>query len=144
MRSWESSIGANGKEVLETLFVELIDPPSPVALAGLPQNVVPLTKTSVSTSCQLPDDTTITISRTQIEALPNFAMTDYASQGKTRPKNPVDLTYSRTHQGYYTAFISKSANCLSLLELLDQPLKVASSIDKQLKSSGKCCFYFAC
>jgi hypothetical protein len=30
-------------------------------------------------------------------------MTDYASQGKTRPQNPVDLNNCRSHQAYYTA-----------------------------------------
>ena len=90
MHGWESSLGPQDKPVLETLFIELIDPPSSTTLDGLPQNVVvPLMKTSVATSCQQPDDTTVTVSRTQIEALPNFPMTDYASQGKTRPYNVV-------------------------------------------------------
>ncbi|KAF8133024.1 hypothetical protein EV363DRAFT_1162963, partial [Boletus edulis] len=35
--------------------------------------------------------------------LPNFAMTDYASQGKTRPYNVVDLSHCQSHQSYYTA-----------------------------------------
>ena len=29
-------------------------------------------------------------------------MTDYGSQGKTRPNNPVDLQHSNSHQSYYT------------------------------------------
>jgi len=38
-------------------------------------------------------------------------MTDYASQGKTRPFNVVDLHNSRSHQSYYTALsISASAS----------------------------------
>ena len=49
------------------------------------------------------DNTSLDISHTQIEALPNFAMTDYASQGKTHGINVVDLEQTRTHQGYYTA-----------------------------------------
>jgi hypothetical protein len=36
-------------------------------------------------------------------------MTDYSSQGKTRPHNPVDLNNCRTHQSYYTA-LSRSAS----------------------------------
>ncbi|KAH9969213.1 hypothetical protein BGW80DRAFT_1117131, partial [Lactifluus volemus] len=32
-------------------------------------------------------------------------MTDYASQGKTRESNVVDLRYTWTHQGYYTALL---------------------------------------
>jgi hypothetical protein len=38
----------------------------------------------------------------------NFSMTDYTSQGKTRPKNPVDLSNCRSHQSYYTC-LSRSA-----------------------------------
>jgi hypothetical protein len=83
---------------------------------GLPDNVVPLTKTSVSTTCQLPDNTTVTVSQNQIEAIPNFAMTDYVSQGKMRPYNVVDLSYSRSHQGYYTA-LSQSATASRTLIL---------------------------
>jgi hypothetical protein len=36
-------------------------------------------------------------------------MTDYASQGKTRPKNPVDLNNLQTHQAYYTALLCSSS-----------------------------------
>jgi hypothetical protein len=35
-------------------------------------------------------------------------MTDYASQGKTRPDNVVELSHCRSHQSYYTA-LSRSA-----------------------------------
>jgi len=35
-------------------------------------------------------------------------MTDYTSQGKTRPKNSVDLSNCRSHQSYYTC-LSRSA-----------------------------------
>ncbi|KAF8219038.1 hypothetical protein L208DRAFT_1213233, partial [Tricholoma matsutake] len=52
---------------------------------------------------------TINISRSQVEVLPNFAMTDYTSQGKTRPFNVVDLSSARSHQSYYTA-LSRSAS----------------------------------
>ena len=41
--------------------------------------------------------------------LPNFAMTDYTSQGKTRTFNVVDLSSTRSHQSYYTA-LSRSAS----------------------------------
>ena len=74
----------------------------PVQLSDLPLNVVPLTKTTTHISCRLMDDTSLDISHSQI-ALPNFAMTDYASQGKTHEINVVDLGQTRTHQRYYTA-----------------------------------------
>jgi hypothetical protein len=46
----------------------------------------------------------------QIPVLPNFAMTDYASQGKTRKINVVDLNSCRSHMAYYTA-LSRGATC---------------------------------
>ena len=36
-------------------------------------------------------------------------MTDFASQGKTKPKNPVDLNNLQTHQAYYTALSCSSS-----------------------------------
>jgi predicted XRE-type DNA-binding protein len=80
---WQSSTGAKGQRVLDTLFVELQHPPKNVQFEGLPLNVVPLTRSSVSVKCSLPNDEFIMISRSQVEVLPNFAMTDYSSQGKT-------------------------------------------------------------
>jgi hypothetical protein len=105
---WDCQKGPSGKDVLNTLFVKLANPSCPIKLDGLPPNVVLLTKTTVTTSCKLPDDSSIVVTRCQIEALPNFAMTDYASQGKTRPYNVVDLSQSRSHQSYYTS-LSRSA-----------------------------------
>ena len=36
-------------------------------------------------------------------------MTDFASQGKTRNMNPVDLNNLKTHQAYYTALSHSSS-----------------------------------
>ena len=120
VHTWQERIGSQGQCMLETLFVELINPPSTVTLPGLPQNVVPLTPKTRTVKCALPDDTFITVSRTQVEVLPNFAMTDYTSQGKTRPFNVVDLNNSRTHQAYYTALSrSSSANGTLILQGFD-------------------------
>ena len=113
---WRSHKGQKDKDILDTLFVELISPPTPIKLDGLPLNVVPLTRTSVTTSCRLTDDTSISVSRSQVEALPNFAMTDYASQGKTRPFNVVDLSQCRSHQGFYTS-LSRSSTAAGTLIL---------------------------
>jgi hypothetical protein len=41
-------------------------------------------------------------------------MTDYASQGKTRPYNPVDLQHSNSHQSYYTC-LSRCASAKGTL-----------------------------
>jgi hypothetical protein len=54
---------------------------------SLPENVVPLTRSITSTQCLLPNNTILNISRSQVEVLPNFAMTDYTFQGKTRVVN---------------------------------------------------------
>ena len=116
VHAWDSHKTAEGRDVLDTLFVELTNPPTPVQLDGLPLNVIPLTRTSVTTNCRLPDDTSLTVSRSQVEAMPNFAMTDYASQGKTRPYNVVELSQCRSHQSYYTA-LSRSATAAGTLIL---------------------------
>ena len=105
---WNVTKGGKQQAILDVLFVELKNPPKVVQIEGLPKNVVPLTRSSTTITCKLPDDTRVTISRSQIEVLPNFAMTDFASQGKTRPFNPVDLNNCRSHQAYYTA-LSRSA-----------------------------------
>ncbi|KAK0465727.1 hypothetical protein IW261DRAFT_1346915 [Armillaria novae-zelandiae] len=81
--SWTSSIAAHSKPVLDVVFVQLVNPPADVDIAGLPHNVVPVVRTSTTTVCSLPDDTTVKVSRTQVEIAINFAMTDFASQGKT-------------------------------------------------------------
>lgn len=116
VHSWQSTVGSRGQRMLDTLFVTLVNPPQSVQIDGLPVDVVPLTRSSVHITCSLPDDTCISLNRNQVEVLPNFSMTDYASQGKTRPYNVVDLNNSRTHQAYYTA-LSRSASAAGTLIL---------------------------
>ena len=106
--SWQTSKGPEGQLVLETLFVKLVNPPKTVKLPGLPDNVVPITRHTTATMCYLPNDDQISISRDQVLVLLNFAMTDYSSQGRTRPDNVVDLNSCHTHQSYYTC-LSRSA-----------------------------------
>ena len=79
---WDSSIGPFQKPVLDTLFVKLIKPPQEVNLPGLPTNIVPLTRTSSKITCTLKSGIKIIVQRQQVLVLPNFAMTDYTSQGK--------------------------------------------------------------
>lgn len=95
--------GYPGRFALETLFVELTTPAKTVKLSYLPENIVPLTRRSHSVKAILPNDQSISVSRNQVPILLNFSMTDYTSQGKTRPVNIVDLNYSRNHQAAYTA-----------------------------------------
>ena len=106
---WQATTGSRGQCMLDTLFVKLINPPQTVQLDNLPENVVPLTRTTTNTQCLLPNDATANISRSQVEVLPNFAIMDYTSQGKTRLDNPADLSSARSHQSYYTA-LSRSAS----------------------------------
>ena len=105
---WQSSLGKKNQRILDVLFVKLKSPPKNVQIESLPLNVVPLTCSTVSISCNLPDGSKVSISRSQVEVLPNFAMTDFASQGKTRAYNIVDLNNCRSHQAYYTALSCSS------------------------------------
>ncbi|KAJ7697106.1 hypothetical protein B0H16DRAFT_1350276 [Mycena metata] len=100
---WDASVGSHNKKVLDTLFVSLINPPRPVQLPDLPLNVVPIGRTSVHVTALLRDDSLISLNREQVVILPNFAMTDYASQGKSRNPNVVHLNNCKDHRAYYVA-----------------------------------------
>ncbi|EKM50409.1 uncharacterized protein PHACADRAFT_104881 [Phanerochaete carnosa HHB-10118-sp] len=95
---WKSKpLDDSGKMQLETVFVELTCPPKPTQLERLPANVVPISQVAVATKCMMPNGKVLTINRDQVPLVPNFAMTDYNSQGKTRPDNVVDLHNCRNH-----------------------------------------------
>ncbi|KAI5886715.1 uncharacterized protein SCHCODRAFT_01177116 [Schizophyllum commune H4-8] len=100
---WSASIGDQKQRILDVLYVKLVNPPKTVKLDDLEENVVPLSRIPVTVKCHLPNDQVITIERKQIPVLLNFSMTDYASQGKTRSVNVVNLANSRSHQACYTA-----------------------------------------
>ena len=116
VHGWQSKIGSNGQPVLDTLFVKLKDLPSHVQVPGLPEGVVPVYPTTTNVRVMLPNDEKYYVARTQVEVLVNFAMTDFASQGKTRPYNVSDLNNLRSHQSYYTA-LSRSATAEGTLIL---------------------------
>jgi hypothetical protein len=82
---WNDKRGPHGKRVLNTLFVRLDKPPKDVQIEGLPKNVVPIIMATKTVPCIFPNDLKESIERQQLWILPNFAMTDYAAQGKTRP-----------------------------------------------------------
>ena len=125
---WNSSVNpSTGKKMLDTVFVELKNPPKAIQLEGLPLNVVPLTRESKTVQCKLIDDSVQSIKREQVKLLPNFAMTDYASQGRTRPHNSVDLSKCRSHQSYYT--------CLSRSSMHDGTL-VLQGLNPNLITGG--------
>ena len=116
VHGWQSRIGKQNQIVLDTLFIKLKNPPSEVQFEGLPKNVVPVYPTTNNIQASLPNDDRVFISRTQVEVLINFAMTDFGSQGKTRPNNVCDLNNLQTHQSYYTA-LSRSASAKGTLIL---------------------------
>ena len=105
---WKSGIGSRGQLVLETLYVKLDKPAKNINIKGLPENVVPLMKIKKSVKCTFPNGVSIPIRRSQVQVLPNFAMTVYASQGKTGPENVVILNSCRDHLSCYTA-LSRSS-----------------------------------
>jgi hypothetical protein len=120
---WKTSKLTENKQALDVLFVKLSNPPKPIQLDGLPLNVVPISCESVKIKCRLPDDEAMHIKREQVRVLPNFSMTDYASQGCTRPNNVVELGSCRTHQGYYTALSrSSSAEGTVIVQGLEQTI----------------------
>jgi hypothetical protein len=85
-----------------------------VRIPGLPKNTVPITRAKHSIKCYLPDDTVVNIQREQVNILPKFSMTDYASQGKTRDYNVVDLSMCRSVQSIYTS-LSRSSTAANIV-----------------------------
>ncbi|KAJ6530257.1 hypothetical protein B0H19DRAFT_967794 [Mycena capillaripes] len=100
---WDSSEGPSGQQVLDTLFVHLVNSPRKIQIGDLPENVIPLVRTVTHITVLLEDDTLLSVLREQVVCLLNFGMTDYTSQGKSRAKNPVELTHCRDHRSYYVA-----------------------------------------
>jgi hypothetical protein len=111
---WDAIENSKGQKILETLYLELKNPPKLIELPYLPRNVIPMTKMTRRIKCCLPNDREINIIRQQISVLPNFSMTDYASQGKTRPKNPVNLSHCKNFQSIYTC-LSRSSSAAGTL-----------------------------
>lgn len=116
-----------GRRCLDVLYLQLIDPPRKVKLPSLPPNVIPLTRISQSIEARLRNDDFVRIARSQVPVLPNFAMTDYSSQGKTRQWNVIDLKECRNFQAAYT--------CLSRGVSIDQTLILRDFSDEKLTGS---------
>ena len=53
--------------------------------------------------------------RQQVNVLPNFAMTDYASQGKTWPYNVVNLSHCKNFQSIYTCLSRSSSTAGTII-----------------------------
>lgn len=91
VHGWQTIKVPTGELALDTLFVKLSNPPKDINIPGLPTNIVPIPRSSQVITCELPCGSSVTIDRLQVLVLPNFSMTDYAAQGKTRPTNVVDV-----------------------------------------------------
>ena len=91
---WDAFEFLPGRLCLKTLFVELIHPCEDVTLPGLPINVVPIPSMTKSIVCVFNKNVSKKVSRRQVYVLPNFAMTDFASQGRSRPNNVVETRRS--------------------------------------------------
>jgi len=129
---WTYTLIPGGKRALSVLFVELKNPPQNIQLDGLPLNVVPLKRNGLKTECMMPNGKKMNIFREQVSVLLNFGMSDYASQGRTCPNNPIDLQNCRSHQSYYTALSrSSSAEGTIILQGFD-----ASRINNPANLSG--------
>ncbi|KIK66555.1 hypothetical protein GYMLUDRAFT_139695, partial [Collybiopsis luxurians FD-317 M1] len=106
---WDSSKITDDKSKLDTLYVRLTNPPQPIQLPQLPPNVVPIPSRKHHTYFTLPSGWKLSLYWDQVDVLPLFSLTDYASQGKTRPVNVVQTTTLSSCQSYYTA-LSRSSN----------------------------------
>jgi hypothetical protein len=51
---WEEAKGNQDQRILDTLFVAFMDPPKKIQIPGLPDNVVPLSKSPKTIWCSLP------------------------------------------------------------------------------------------
>ena len=58
---WQSTLGTKNQRVLDTLFVKLKNPPKTIKFDDLPDNVVPIPKTSTSIEVLLSNDTTVVV-----------------------------------------------------------------------------------
>ncbi|KAI0825304.1 hypothetical protein BC628DRAFT_1276715, partial [Trametes gibbosa] len=123
-----------GRPCLESLHVRLTSPPRNVQVLGLPMNVIPLGRSKRTVSVTLPaSDTIVAIAREQVMILPNFAMTDYACQGRTRLDNVIHLKFCKNHQAMYTCF-SRSSSLSGTLILGDfDAAKIQSGCSSALR-----------
>lgn len=106
---WDFDFIDDTHKHLKTLFVQLVSPPRQVHIGDLPLNVIPLVPAHDRIYYKISKKKKLPFTREQIPILPNFAMTDFASQGRTRSSNVVDLRKCRSHQSVYTC-LSRSSS----------------------------------
>ncbi|KAJ3551910.1 hypothetical protein NM688_g4438 [Phlebia brevispora] len=115
---WNEDENTYGDKYLNTLFVRLVKPTHRIHLKGLPENVIPVVASTIRIDCRMPHGKSVPVVRRQVEVLPDFSMTDFNSQGHTRPWNPVDLSQCYTQQSIYTA-LSRGTSLEGTLILSD-------------------------
>lgn len=115
---WDAEVcpDVNNAFYLNTLFVKLVNPPRTVLIPGLDPDIIPIIPSAVSFTIPVGDRQNLRVNRTQVPILPNFAMTDFACQGRTREFNVVDLRGTRNHQSVYT-MLSRGSSLLGTLIL---------------------------
>ncbi|KAJ7922096.1 hypothetical protein B0H13DRAFT_1604008, partial [Mycena leptocephala] len=129
---WDSSVGPSGQKILDTLFVKLTNSPRDTQIPDF-LNVVSLGRTSNHVTCLLRDDSLLSLNREQVMVLPNFSMTDYASQGKGRDINVVHLNNCKNHHNYYVALSrGYEADGTRIIQGFD-PKKITSGIPGYLR-----------
>ncbi|KAF8816484.1 hypothetical protein BYT27DRAFT_7077225, partial [Phlegmacium glaucopus] len=102
---WDAIEGPQKQNVLETLYLELKNPPKPIQLPHLPKNIIPMTKTTKTVKCRLPNDCEINIIRQQVNVL----------QGKTCLYNVVNLSHCQNFQSMYTCLSQSSSAAGTLI-----------------------------
>jgi hypothetical protein len=130
---WEQGAGAFGQPKLNALFVRLAQPSSETSFEGLPPDVVPVAPQELKISCKLPDDREYDILRTQIPVVLNFAMTDFAAQGRTREHNVVHIESCNTPNSYYVC-LSRSSSAKNTIIIGDiEPKYISNGLSSQLR-----------
>lgn len=83
----------------------------------------------------MPNGKVLYFKRTQVSVLPNFAMTDFSSQGRTRLANVCDLTNCRNYQSVYTCLLRGSTyNGTLIMQGFDaNTLPVSGGISGELR-----------
>ena len=129
---WKSREFIKGVKTVDVVFAQLMSPGLATQIPGLPPNIVPIQAETMSITVVCPDDSKLSISRTQVPILPNFAMTDYACQGRTRPFNVIDLKDCKTHQSAYVMLSrGQSLSRLCIIQDFD-PMCLSSGTTRSL------------
>lgn len=130
---WQDRLLGGDRRMLDTVFVRLTANPQTIQLDGLPENVVPVVRHAITVEVNLPNGQAPTVLREQVPLVPNFAMTDYASQGRTRKYNVVDIQNSKSHLSIYMCLSRGTSYDGTLLLQSFSPSKIQGGISGWLR-----------